>query len=887
MRRLIQLIRYCFNYWGKARPAEESQASWHPLVYHSLDVAAVAAAWWEESSAIRRTFRNAFQCPSSQQSQLRAWLLFFIALHDLGKFDLRFQLKALEALLQAWKGFDPKDHGISSAEISKFDHGHAGIAWAHQEYKSWLGLDDSNGEIWEHWKPWLAAVTGHHGDFPPPKMESLNGIEEAEEALIEHDQKARHEFVILLSDLFLAPAGLSLRDLPPPCSLAAQSWLAGYASACDWIGSNTEINEELFKYRLPDDLPLDRYLENRIKNIQEKNVLQNLGLIAKVKAYAGVQALLKNNESPRGVQTIIDDLPAKPGLILIEAPTGSGKTEAALAYAWKLLEQNIADSVVFSLPTQATSNAMLGRAGAFAERVYGNPNVVLAHGKSELNFEFRNWVQKGKNSSAQGEMEAGVQCAQWLSTSRKRVFLGQVGVCTIDQVLLSVLPVRHKFVRGFGLNKSVLIVDEVHAYDAYMHGLLGEVLRRQQATGGSAILLSATLPPRVRTQLFQAWGLATSAAEAPYPTLWQSSGSEILPKELPQKEQPPCREIEVECVKLPGAFPDTEVIQRIITAAESGARVAVVMNLVQDSQRLARLLRNQTSVEVDVFHSRYRFIDRREKEENVLKTYGRSAPRGSGRILVATQVVEQSLDLDFDWMLTQICPVDLLFQRLGRLHRHSGRTRPKDFVVPRCTVLSVKDLEYGLHKEIYGNTRVLWRTEQLLSKSQRIVFPEVYRTWIDRVYERDDWEDEPENISMDFDSFYATQRSREVDAKQLTTLTVKTFRDEDGRLTSLTRDGEMSLAVLLLLAGGYFLDGRKISEISERELEEALDLNAVPVPATWKKRLMDCRHDSEGKLAGYRQLEMVSDAKSGWTAESQKLSYSEDFGLEKIADELA
>lgn len=318
------------------------------------------------------------------------------------------------------------------------------------------------------------------------------------------------------------------------------------------------------------------------------------------------------------------------------------------------------------------------------------------------------------------------------------MFLGQIGVCTVDQVLLSVLPVRHKFVRGFGLNKSVLIVDEVHAYDAYMHGLLGEVLRRQKAIGGSAILLSATLPAGVRAKLLKAWE-SSGVDDAPYPALWHTTQGAAACTTVPDEHRPERREVITECLKLPGAFPNDDVIRRIIAAAESGARVAVVMNLVDDAQRLARLLRGKTTVDVDVFHARYRFMDRQAKEKATIAYYGRDAARDKGRILVATQVVEQSLDLDFDWMLTQICPVDLLFQRLGRLHRHQREHRPAGFELPRCTVLSVEGEDYGLHKLIYCNTRVLWRTERLLAGAVTIVFPEAYRDWIEQVYPSAQW----------------------------------------------------------------------------------------------------------------------------------------------------
>ena len=870
-----------FRYWGKAKPDYLLEQKWHPLAYHCLDVAAVAAAWWDESPVIQRISLTSFNWPESEAKRLRAWMLFFTALHDLGKFDVRFQLKAPDALAVAWQPLGKQDHGLPLKEITEFDHGWAGIAWAKQEYKQWVSHEDTDCEIWEKWNPWLAAVTGHHGDFYTPVMAGLKL--DTDEALIERDRHAREVFANLLAQLFLAPAGLCLQDVPPPCSGSAQCWLAGFCAVCDWVGSNTDV----FKYQAPAPATaLADYFDASVKKIQAGDVLHNFGLLAKAMNYKGVSALLKKEESPRGVQVQVDSLPTVPGLTLIEAPTGSGKTEAALAYAWRLLEQGSADSIVFALPTQATANAMLTRTEEFAVKIFGDANVVLAHGKRGFDKTFRSLIESGQRITAQGKTEASVQCAAWLANSRKRVFLGQIGICTVDQVLLSVLPVRHKFVRGFGLNKSVLIVDEVHAYDAYMHGLLGEVLRRQKATGGSAILLSATLPAGVRAKLLEAWE-SSGVDDAPYPALWHATQGAAACITVPDEHRPEQREVMTECLKLPGAFPNDEVIARIIAAAESGARVAVVLNLVDDAQRLARILRSKTTIDVDVFHARYRFIDRQQKEEAVKNNYGREAPRNGGRILVATQVVEQSLDLDFDWMLTQICPVDLLFQRLGRLHRHQREHRPTGFESPRCTVLSVEGEDYGLHKLIYGNTRVLWRTEQLLAGTDRIVFPEAYRNWIEQVYHRDDWAEEPEKISLDYDKFSAMQRTREADALRLTTMTAKAFRDEDARVTGLTRDGEMSLTILPIQPDGRLLDGRVLSALNERDRAETLNLHAAPAPASWEKRLKDCRLDNEGDLAGYRQLEMSADGQGCWSAMGGKFRYSEDFGLERANDEPA
>lgn len=858
-----------FRYWGKADPNYPGTPKWHPLAYHCLDVAAVTATWWDVSPVIRRTFLAAFDWPGSSARQLRAWVLFFIALHDLGKIDVRFQLKALDALILAWADLNRDD--VDESRAKHFDHGQMGYAWAMRELSEWATVSPT--EILDAWRPWLAAVTGHHGDL---SSGADVGGEYAEARVMDHDRSARHAFVSELAGLFLAPEGLRLQDSPPACSPSAQAWLAGFCAVCDWIGSNTEA----FTYRRL-GAALNDYLEARTRDIKTEDWLHRFGLLSEAGAYGGVSALLNRDEWPRGVQVLMDDLPRVPGLTLIEAPTGSGKTEAALAYAWQLLVAGVADSIVFALPTQATANAMLTRAEGFAVRVFGMANVVLAHGKSKLNPEFDRLVAAGQRTTAQGKEEAAVQCAAWLANSRKRVFLGQVGVCTVDQVLLSVLPVRHKFVRGFGLNKSVLIVDEVHAYDAYMHGLLGEVLRRQKATGGSAILLSATLPAGVRSRLFEAWG-SEGADDAPYPVVWHATQGGSACRTVNDAQRPPRREVEVECLKLPGAFPDDSVLDRIVSAAESGARVAVVVNLVDDAQRLTRMLRDRTALPVDVFHARYRFMDRQHKEEAVKIYYGRYARRDGGRILVATQVVEQSLDLDFDWMITQICPVDLLFQRLGRLHRHD-RSRPIGLEMPRCTVLSVEDEDYGLHKLIYGNTRVLWRTERLLADGSPIVFPEAYRGWIDHVYQRDDWPDEPETIALEFDAFSALQRSRKAEAMRLTTMTVSQFRDEDSIATSLTRDDEMSLTVLPIQPDGRLLDGQSLDKIDERTLAEILNLNGVPAPASWKKRLAGYKRDDEERVL----LEMTADAQSFWMTNERNFRYSEDFGLERGSDESA
>jgi len=856
-----------WRYWGKADQEIEGSVKWHPFAYHSLDVAAVASAFWSRSPAVRRTFAVALDAEASSP-QLLAWVLFFVSLHDIGKLHALFQVKAPDILPLTWPELSYAKL-IDTAQ-GHYDHGREGFRLSIAELQSWFTPKSRRAK--KAWISWLAAVTGHHGEIPEyddPLPDYADSVVKA------HDADARRAWVETSAELFLRSAELTLEDPPPACNAEARNLIAGFCSLCDWIGSNADV----FHYSAPGPSPAD-YLESRAEQIAREDILQRVGLIAPAQPYRGLPALLKGNEQPRGVQTMIDHLPLDAGLTIVEAPTGSGKTEAALACAWRLLEAGLAESIVFALPTQATANAMLGRCETFAGTAFGRANLVLAHGHSRLNREFQRLVDTGSRQAA--EPEASAQCAAWLASSRKRVFLGQIGVCTVDQVLLSVLPVRHNFVRAFGLHRSVLIVDEVHAYDAYMNGLLVEVLKRQKAVGGSAILLSATLPARIRSKLLSAWGAETIADQAAYPAIWNTTAlaESDAPLLLPDSERPSQRTISITLSKLPGARPDEALIQRILQAAQSGALVGIVMNTVDDAQRLWIRLRHETrktQAQVDLFHARFRLKDRQQIEETVIERYGRTAERRSGRILVATQVIEQSLDLDFDWLITQLCPVDLLFQRIGRLHRHL-RDRPPGFEEPACTVLSVQAEDYELQELIYGDARLLWRTESLLSQHQRISFPRAYREWIEPVYEEDPWYDEPEQVYGKHLAWRGDQTEAEKKAQRLTSMNLTQFRDDDEHVTSLTRDGEMSLSVLPLREDGRLLDGEDPGQMDDRARAEAMMLNSLPAPSSWSdKQFAGHDRDEDGRI----RLTVQNDEGERWKSLDGGLCYSTELGLAK------
>ncbi|MGH8578628.1 MAG: CRISPR-associated helicase/endonuclease Cas3 [Gammaproteobacteria bacterium] len=522
---------------------------------------------------------------------------------------------------------------------------------------------------------------------------------------------------------------------------------------------------------------------------------------------------------------------------------------------------------------------MLTRLEQVAEILFPKTaNVILAHGKARYNPHFDALKQQAKYPTAQGKESASVHCAEWLAQSRKRVFLGQIGVCTVDQVLLSVLPVKHAFVRCFGLGKSVLIVDEVHAYDSYMYGLLAEALQRQREAGGSAILLSATLPYHQRQILARSWGGdVEQVADYPLITQIDADGQRMPSPVSSEHEKPAERTVNLALYSVPDMLPDTALLDEILAAARVGAKVAVICNLVADAQSMARRLQEQATVPVDIFHSRYRFLDRQDKEEEALQHYGKEREAG-GRILVATQVVEQSLDLDFDWMVTQLCPMDLLFQRLGRLHRHE-RQRPNGFGSLRCTVLTAAKDNYGGSEAIYCKA-ILWRTQQLLNERTHLLFPDVYRPLIEQIYDEAPWENEPQGITEALNEHLGRAMANRHEALRLVRAAINPFDDEDNKVTVLTRAGEMSLNVLLTTGDGESpLDIPQIRLDKQEDWErgETIALHSVPVPASWKKDLPPPNTDY------LICLSMREGANGIWLAETTQgqFSYDKEFGLMK------
>lgn len=856
-----------YQYWGKASKEDNS---YHLLPYHCLDVVAVASEWWRHSACLRNSF---IQSTGLSEEQSRAWVLFFITLHDFGKLDMRFQMKVPR--------LSPYEERSFKVNCKDYYHGEQGYYWYFREaveyglpvIEEYGEIDAVKGELW------MSATAGHHGEIPLNIEE--NSLTFPDTTALSQDRQARKQWLQDLQTLFLQPVGLNLTEI---LNSEAPILLAGFCSVCDWLGSN----QDYFKFSSDNKISLQEYLDSRQQKAQQ--ILQDFGLLSMVKTKGGMAELY--DFTAHNIQTRIEDLAVEQSLVIIEASTGSGKTEAALAFASKLLANKLADSITFALPSQATANAMFERLEFVAEKIFCDKNnIILAHGKSQSNAHFQALIQQCENyKSAQGDEEAGVQCSEWLASSRKRAFLGQMAVSTVDQVMLSAIKsLQHYFVRLFGIGKSVLIIDEVHAYDAYMYAILKVVIAQQKQAGGSVILLSATLPAHQKKALINAWGISEDFTETAYPLMLQAGNNKVTPFTLDSSQDLQSRTVFTELIADNELKLNDELLQRIVDSAEIGAKIGIVCNLVDDAQHYAKTLAEMTAVPVDLFHSRYRYCDRMIKEQKVLDHYGKNSSR-EGRILVGTQVIEQSLDIDFDWLISFICPIDLLFQRMGRLHRHD-KLRSVGFEYPQCSIVVPKAIDlsdekstqdaYGLHGFIYKNIRALWRTHQFLIENNKIEFPLAYRKWIEPIYQQDPWENEPESITALSEKYEEDEFASECVAKGFTKAK-SFFRDTEGNAALLTREGELNLSVIPIIEKGgknYFLDEKTlIPKADDKYNRETLNQNSLAVPSStkWRSLLPECNE-------GFYYLVMQK-AELGWEYTHQQgcLIYTLDRGLEKV-----
>lgn len=691
-----QFISPAVPFWAKY---DRVTRHFHILEAHLLDVAAVAWAFWEVlSPAQRRWLSNQM---ALSEDQVRRWVAFLAGAHDVGKASPGFQQKAegwRERLERAGYRFVPpmaEPHGAVTA-----------LTLA--EYLKAKGMRKSQASN-------LAfAVGSHHGYWV-----SHQHIGDLDEVW----QRAEYNLLDMLWNVL----GINQFNKMPLFAHSALicSWIAGFVSVVDWVGSQ----EKYFPFSSAIDDP-SRYFTTQCE--QAAQVLGILGFFS-FEATEHKRAFeelfgFKPNLMQQAIIDAANEI-QNVKMVIIEAPTGDGKTEAALYLAQQFLISMERTGLYIAMPTRATSNQLFERTQKFLAAAFPNQalNYHLIHSQAEDHELYKQLTSRAVEGN-----EDSVVATEWFQP-RKRSLLARFAVGTVDQAMLAALTVKHFFVRVFALSHRVVIVDEVHAYDIYMSTIQERLLNWLDALQSPTILLSATLPAVVRQRLLGAQEPPPNDVPYPRATLCYTDGTiRVMPLHTQRQRTIYLQWIDADVEALLG---------EIAYHLRQGGCAAVVCNTVNEAQQLYIAAINHPAYspdEVILFHARFPAPWRDAIEKRVVSEFGKSGARPYRRLLVATQIVEQSLDLDFDLLVSAVAPVDSLIQRFGRLHRHE-RTRPPTLQTPLVLLREPQfegkgsAVHFGASEFIYDRY-VLLQTYGYMRPLQALGVPDDIESLIEKVY---------------------------------------------------------------------------------------------------------------------------------------------------------
>ncbi len=921
-RSVMRLSQQVLSLWAKS----DKDGVGHPLLAHLLDTAAVTLELLRREPYATRRAYAADLAFDDEELALR-WAAFFCALHDLGKATPVFQRvwePGAKRVCQAGLKWDDRYYADPHSWVA---HGVLSEVLVEEILGGFLHLESSVA------KKIARALGAHHGF-----LASSPEVDKAEGTLCFEDSawgNAREELVEALRyALEIDGRPLAAKGLSGPATLR----IMALASFSDWIASDSSK----FPYgRALGDLKayfaqardLARQALDRI-GWRERHPL------VKVPPSFKEAVGFDPNELQKKVAEALENA-AGPILVLIEGPMGTGKTEAGFYAHLKLQLAAGHRGLYVALPTQATGNGLFPRLKNFLSR-FPPPlaeqscsptlpiELQLQHGAALLNPEYLSlrpkevWDDWGDKDpvSAQGResRQHAVGAQEWFS-ARKRAMLAEYGVGTLDQALLGVLRVKHHFIRLWGLGNRTVILDEVHAYDTYTSGLMTGLIRWLGALGSSVILMSATLPPSRRRALLEAYGVEVRDLDfGPYPRIavFHKDGKAVHHFATPRKS-----------LKLKTAPVDVTHLADAINRSLPGC-VGVIVNTVDRAQALycqlgsgdfirakdlicrvpklkEEIERNPHKgeiivgkkiggVEIFLLHARFPAEERAVREQVLLTLFGRSSNSNAARpekaIIIATQVAEQSLDIDFDALYTDLAPIDLLLQRAGRLHRHE-RERPPHLAQPVLYVVGLDGCDnFGapLHWNRVYEEYILLMTWYVLRDKQEIALPEEVEPLLCRVYESGP-EALPEDLRMRAEEAWKNmeeRRRREEEVarnlglhnpedlvglpKGAQNLAADWQLDDDAEdertQRLLTRLGDPTVTVIPLYRCGQelFLDreGKRpaptrggLSDNDVRALyERTVHLSRYPLPQVLLKEVAPSAWARHGVLRGVRKLEV-------------------------------
>jgi CRISPR-associated endonuclease/helicase Cas3 len=737
---MVKFSQGLLAFWAKSDQGGTS----HSLAGHLLDAAAVAELIWDEflTPAARRALD---ECTDSRGRDV---LRLVSGWHDLGKATPAFQVKvpALFAAVEEAGFVAPR---LAGGQALK--HGHSGSRIARR------ALAASRATGWE----WLLPlVAGHHGSFLSPDRYAYDGSwqdgpAEGGRSWIDAQQSLARAVVYELG-IELDELSLSLPRR------AVQLAAAGWVSMADWIASS-----DAFPGRGRSAVSI---LESRRR---ASTAWRALGLHYQA-SWSGPRSFRSIfGFSPTPLQERVMERAAAlsgGGLLVVEAPMGAGKTEAALAGLEVMARAGGHEGFVFAMPTQGTTDAMLDRVLSWSRVVSEGMPVALVHGKAMLHERWRDRASEvsfadicdpempdeyGLSSSDEPASAAGVP-SQWL-VGRHRGLLSPGVVATVDQPLLSATHVKYVALRFAGLVGKVLVIDEVHSYDIFMSQYLHQLLWWCGDGRIPVILMSATLPPAQRQELVAAYAqggdperghIAQESCAYPSLTTW-TPGHGVRVEHVPHSRV--TYDVEVGWLGSTSIDDEPELAAAVTDSVEDGGVALVIVNTVRRAQALYDLVRHR-GLPTEILHGRLTTSARGSRTASLVQRLGRSGPRPEQLVVVATQIAEQSFDVDADVLFTDLAPLDLMLQRVGRLHRHPRSRRPGHHLRPRTVVTGTW---WGEHRPpllnrgsvaVYDEYSLLRSAEIIGQSGSRWAIPDDIASLVATAYESDrpwppEWEE--------------------------------------------------------------------------------------------------------------------------------------------------
>lgn len=952
-------------FWGK-KDDSAGIYKWLPLYQHLTDTGKVMGFLWEHwlNSGQRNFIKETL---NASEDVAKSFCVFLGKIHDIGKASPTFQTISLN-----YSNKDIDKYLIERLETAGFT-GLSNFKAVEPQKSHHTVMGETLLNVYGV-KDDIASIIGAHHGKPIDNRQIIN--KQLKERIINYYQTTDTNNSIYKKwdtaqrnffDWALKTSCFDKIEKLPKITQPTAVLLSGLLIIADWIASN-EIFFPLLDIEEIEVENSDRRFENGILKWYKSTNLS----ITSVNPSEEFYISRFNFTTPNIIQKTIQDIIRKadePGIVILEAMMGKGKTEAALIAAEELFCKTGRSGLAFCLPTQATSNGMFPRIKKWLETLSkleenqnSNFSIHLAHGKAALNEEF---MSLSRNIDIDSSENGGVIVNEWFS-GRKTTNLDDFVVGTVDQFLLLALRQKHLALRHLGFSKKVVVIDEVHSYDAYMSVYLMEALKWMGAYKVPVIILSATLSVNVRTELIKnymagcglKWKEVTKPEELSsysYPIITYTDGSYIkvannfpmdktynkevkiikinrirFPKRLilddklskKEKEQK-AKEYKKECKVYEFDACIGQIMDLLTELYKNEGVIGIILNTVRETQEIARRCFSTFGENsFELLHSNFIATDRVDRENKIIDLIGKGAVRPNRKIIIGTQVIEQSLDLDFDVLITDICPIDLLLQRIGRLHRHnikrcSAYRKPKVYVVG-----TDNELQFSAGTEVVYNPYILIRSQYFLKDT--ISLPSDISALVQKVYKEDEKGEAVYDIELkeELKKYYEMMKSKSKEELKEKEENAKTYRlknpklkdygdgdntligwleeiiptDTEERGYARVRDTENTIEVIALkkVGNGYgtFKDEIDISDnIKDYAIAKNISAETLRLPLVISKYSFD---DTVNKLEEYNiknlrkwqtlpwlkgNLGIIFDEENSYILGDYKLTYDKNYGL--------